>query len=163
MMLRAGEQPPKVHYALGEQAHDVSLRIMNADGAIVRKVELGAQGKGDHSFAWDGRDDEGNLLPAGMYRIEVMAADAEGLTVASSTNVSGIVTGVTYENGVPELMLGETRIQPANIIEVRERVNQTDEDEAAEDTDGAPTLIGGDGGGSDLDFDFSSLMDGLNS
>lgn len=166
--IRNGERPEPLNYALGGNSADVSLRIMNQDGAIVRRVELGSKGAGTHAFSWDGRNDEGDMLPSGMYRIEVMASDAAGLTVESSTNVRGVVHGVTFDRGYPELLVGNSRIQPADIIEVKKMADDsstdTEDDEVTEtDSDALSNNDGADSGDLDLDFDFSSLMDGLDS
>ena len=166
--VRNGERPEPLNYALGENSADVSLRIMNQDGAIVRRVELGSQGAGAHAFSWDGRNDEDDMLPAGMYKIEVMATDAAGLTVESSTNVRGVIHGVTFERGYPELLVGDSRIQPADIIEVKQVVDDSssddDDDElSVTDSDALSNNDGADSGDLDLDFDFSDLMDGFDS
>jgi flagellar basal-body rod modification protein FlgD len=162
--IRNGERPAPLNYALGENSADVSLRIMNQDGAIVRRVELGNQGAGTHNFSWDGRNDEGDMLPSGMYRVEVMATDANGLSIESSTNVRGVVHGVTFDRGYPELLVGNSRIQPADIIEVKQLADDSsteEEDEVSEtDSDALSNNDEADSGDLDLDFDFSSLMDG---
>jgi|MDSW01.1.fsa_nt_gb flagellar basal-body rod modification protein FlgD len=167
--VRSGERPAPLNYALGENAADVSLRIMNSDGAIVRRVELGNQGAGSHQFSWDGRNDEGDILPTGMYRVEVMATDASGLSIESSTNVRGVVHGVTFDRGYPELLVGNSRIQPADIIEVKQLADEASADDEEEDADAVSETDGdalsnndsADSGDLDLDIDFSDLMDGL--
>ena len=163
--VRGGERPAPLNYALGENAADVSLRIMNQDGAIVRRVELGNQGAGSHQFSWDGRDDDGNVLPSGMYRVEVMASDSNGLSIEASTNVRGVVHGVTFDRGYPELLVGNSRIQPADIIEVKQLVDDTstEEDDEVDETDGdaLSNNDSADSGDLDLDIDFSDLMNGL--
>ena len=165
LTLRGGERPAPLNYALGENAADVSIRIMNQDGAIVKRVELGSKGAGNHQFSWDGRDDEGNVLPSGMYRVEVMASDASGLSIESSTNVRGVVHGVTFDRGYPELLVGNSRIQPADIIEVKQLADDssTEEEDEVDETDGdaLSNNDSADSGDLDLDIDFSDLMNGL--
>ena len=39
---------------------------------------------GNHTFAWDGKDNNGNQLADGTYKLTVTAADAAGGTVAST-------------------------------------------------------------------------------
>jgi hypothetical protein len=104
------------------------------------------------------------MLPSGMYRVEVMATDANGLSIESSTNVRGVVHGVTFDRGYPELLVGNSRIQPADIIEVKQLADDSsteEEDEVSEtDSDALSNNDEADSGDLDLDFDFSSLMDG---
>ena len=71
---------------------DVQLTITDASGNKVRTIDLGAQQAGLSSFNWDGKDDNGNPLPAGTYGIT--AADQSGN--ALSTYVGGTVSGVGY-------------------------------------------------------------------
>jgi hypothetical protein len=47
-------------------AADISVTIYNLDGRLVRTVETPATA-GELTIDWDGRDDEGNLVPPGLY------------------------------------------------------------------------------------------------
>ena len=52
---------------------DLRLRILDLKGREIRTFEQQRMETGDHSFTWDGRDDKGNLLPAGIYFYELRA------------------------------------------------------------------------------------------
>jgi flagellar hook assembly protein FlgD len=41
------------------------IRVYDVTGRMVRRLALGAGWSG--SVSWDGRDEEGNLVPAGLY------------------------------------------------------------------------------------------------
>ncbi|MDZ7290150.1 MAG: fibronectin type III domain-containing protein [candidate division KSB1 bacterium] len=56
----------KIDYYLQEQ-HYVVLTVHNALGQMVRKLYSGLLPAGNHSLAWDGRDDKGEPLPSGTY------------------------------------------------------------------------------------------------
>jgi hypothetical protein len=60
------------------EARSLKLRIFRLDGTRVRTVAIKALG-GRQSFAWDGRDDTGALVPPGLYlaQIEVDADQSE--------------------------------------------------------------------------------------
>lgn len=53
-----------------------SVQIYTTDGMRVRQLEVASASRTDE-LSWDGRDDEGNLLPTGPYwfRLQVQAAD----------------------------------------------------------------------------------------
>lgn len=53
-------------YTLPEAA-PVTVRVFNADGALVRTLLSDAQGAGTHELAWDGRSDGGQAVPSGVY------------------------------------------------------------------------------------------------
>ena len=74
-------------------------------GALVARRDLGAQRAGRHEFAWDGRDDEGGELPAGPYRVSVIASDgAGGAERAAETLLVRRVEAVEFGAGGQVLM-----------------------------------------------------------
>jgi DNA-binding beta-propeller fold protein YncE len=50
---------------------DVSLRIYDARGALVRRLAAGAHDAGPHDAVWDGRDERGRRVASGMYLYEL--------------------------------------------------------------------------------------------
>lgn len=51
----------------------LTLKVYNSSGQLVRTGQVGAQKKGDFGFAWDGKDDSGNAVANGAYRIDASA------------------------------------------------------------------------------------------
>ena len=97
----------------------VTIDVYDSDGVIVRTFYKGWEDKGEHDVSWDGRDDTGALAGDGSYTFEVTARDEDGFYVPSNTYISGEVTGITYQNGQPYLMIGDRIISDNNnIIEV---------------------------------------------
>ena len=47
----------------------VTLQIVDVAGRSVRRVTLGEAGTGPRTLFWDGRDDRGERVPAGVYRV----------------------------------------------------------------------------------------------
>lgn len=61
------------------QAAETAICVRTLSGREVAQVEVGRpRAVGLNTAAWDGRDSQGRPLPAGMYLVEVMAADEEG-------------------------------------------------------------------------------------
>jgi flagellar hook capping protein FlgD len=55
---------------------DIRLDIANASGTVVRRgIGSGVFGQAFHTFAWDGRDDTGHVVPDGLYRAELTLRD----------------------------------------------------------------------------------------
>ena len=97
----------------------VTIDVYDSDGVIVRTFNKGWEDKGEHDVNWDGRDDSGAIAGDGSYTFEVTARDEDGFYVPSNTYISGEVTGITYQNGQPYLMIGDRIISDNNnIIEV---------------------------------------------
>lgn len=65
-----------IHWTLPEAA-EVSLSIFDAQGRRVRDVARGRLSAGPHSLMWDGRDDAGRALGAGIYWMRLQSADRE--------------------------------------------------------------------------------------
>ena len=56
---------------LATDAAEVSLRVYDVLGRRVRQVWQGPLGAGSHRFVWDGRDEEGKDVAAGVYLYQV--------------------------------------------------------------------------------------------
>jgi flagellar basal-body rod modification protein FlgD len=97
---------------------NVTIDVYDSQGQQVRTLYQGAEDKGEHEFNWDGRDDAGNMVADGTYTFEITAQDGIGLTVPSNTYISGEVTGITYKNGQPYLMIGDKLLDSSKVIEV---------------------------------------------
>lgn len=107
----------KILADLGGAAETVTVTITDDSGRTVRTLRLGAAAKGQTTIPWDGRDDAGRLLPEGSYGVRVAAADATGASVPVEQLGRGMATGVSYENGYPELLVGSLRIQLSDVAE----------------------------------------------
>lgn len=61
---------------------------------------------GDQTFKWDGKGNDGTKWPEGAYTIEVVAKDAAGQTVATSTQIAGVVDSADLSKTPPTLSIG---------------------------------------------------------
>jgi len=113
--------PVDVQATLSGPAASATAVITDDKGKVVRTLRLGPQAAGTLDIAWDGRDENGNSLPAGTYKASVTAADPTGASVAVTPRAESHVTGVTFEDGVPVLMAGTTKIQMSDIVQISER------------------------------------------
>lgn len=102
-----------------EKAAEVTISIYNSDGREVRTIYGGQKSAGTHEIQWDGEDNSGEPVDDGNYFYEVFALDVNGGFVSAKTAVDGQVTGVTYQNGVPYLQVGDRLLDPATVTEVR--------------------------------------------
>ena len=80
--------------------------------------ESGAQPSGRQTAAWDGRDSNGNTMPAGNYRFEAMAVDARGEDINVRPLSSGRVDGVAFKDNHAVLKLGHGEVAMSDVIEV---------------------------------------------
>lgn len=106
-------------YELAADATEVTARVVGSDGTVVDTLELGATNAGRHTFEFDGKTEAGKDLPEGTYTIEIAAKNAAGDAVRVSQRSQGVVSGVTFENGYPQILLADGRtLGLAQIIEV---------------------------------------------
>jgi flagellar basal-body rod modification protein FlgD len=80
---------------------------------------MGELAAGDSSFAWDGRGNNGALLPAGSYHFAVQAASASGVAIAATTYTTGRIDGITFTNGKPMLTIGGASVAMSDLISVK--------------------------------------------
>ncbi len=83
---------------LGQSAERVQVTIATSAGAVVRRLELGAQNAGTFGFQWDGMTDDGGRAPQGNYIFQV-AAVSGGKGIPVSTLTAGRVAGVSFNGG----------------------------------------------------------------
>ena len=96
-------------YTLGSDAKTLKAYIYDEDGNTVRTVDLGARDAGEHTFSWDGLDDDGAAVEDGTYSIAIVGTDSAGAELKADTSISGVVNGVSVESGSIMLTLKDGR------------------------------------------------------
>lgn len=91
-------------YAFDAPAEKVSITVTDAKGRIVHQA-AGETKAGEHSFTWDGKDANGNVLPEGFYTMKVTATDAKGETIENDVFLRGKVGSVEVNEGQPILVV----------------------------------------------------------
>jgi flagellar hook assembly protein FlgD len=66
-----------IEFTTTEDDERVDVLVIEREGAQVRALQLGEPlDAGTHSFRWDGRADDGDLAPAGTYRLRIILGEA---------------------------------------------------------------------------------------
>ncbi len=112
-------QPVTLTYHIDQAVRSIQVTIYNSAGDTVRILEEGGQVAGFGNVSWDGQDDHGNALPLGEYTFSVKAAGVDGRIVKSTPYMYGRVTGVSYEGGVPSLIVNGGSVPASGVREVR--------------------------------------------
>ena len=114
-----GQTSGNIDFKLEGDAKDVTVFIKDSTGKTVKTIEAGSLNEGPHQIAVDGKDNQGAAFAPGSYTFEVSAKDDKGADVNVSNTSTGVVSGVTFENGYPELVLSDGRkVQLGSVIEV---------------------------------------------
>jgi flagellar basal-body rod modification protein FlgD len=95
----------QVSFSLASASANTSVNIQDQFGNVVRTLEVGGRNKGLSTITWDGRDTAGNVMPAGSYAISVTAQSEAGGAVGVSQSTTGLVQGVSFDQGYPVLHL----------------------------------------------------------
>jgi len=111
--------PATLTYALGGDASAVRVTILDQQGKAIRTLDLGSQGAGKQEVLWDGRNQNGTLMPAGLYQYQIAAKDMKGAPVVAASSSILTITGVRTVNGTPQLVAGDQVIDRSNIVELR--------------------------------------------
>ncbi|MBS7457196.1 flagellar hook assembly protein FlgD [Coralloluteibacterium stylophorae] len=99
-----------------ETAGTVTVDITDADGALVRRLTVAAEGAGSVPFTWDGLDADGETAPAGVYSITA-SQGAGDAAVALPATLRAKVESVALESsglslnleGIGSVRLGAIR------------------------------------------------------
>ena len=89
---------------LGAAASDVRVTIADANGAVLKTLDLGQQAAGTLSYDWDGTTDSGEAAGAGPYKVAVSAQN-NGTSVAATGLVWAPVDSVSTASGKTVLTL----------------------------------------------------------
>jgi flagellar basal-body rod modification protein FlgD len=104
---------------LAGPAEKVTVTVYDNEGNLVKTIEQdGPFDEGVNEVSWDGTDQNGTQVPKGEYTFKVSAEDAEGDRVDASMRLTGVVTGVTYTAGYPELIIDGRNVPVGQVMEV---------------------------------------------
>ncbi len=103
-VLNAGAGAVTGGVQLAAPADRVTIKIQDANGQLVRTLELGGQPQGLQSFSWDGLDDAGKAVAPGRYTYTAQAS-AGGQAVAVDTLSAARIDGVRMNGSDMQLIV----------------------------------------------------------
>jgi len=115
-----------VAFTLAGNSATTNVSIQDSTGRVVRTIPVGAHSAGLVRVNWDGRDDSGNVMPAGTYAVSVQAKTQDGGTVSVAQETTGLVQSVAFDKGYPVLSLDNgMQVPVSDLIEVSSSPIQT--------------------------------------
>ncbi len=109
-----------VKFKLAADAEKITFSFRDANGQEVRKLEGHNLKKGENSFTWDGRLENGTMAQPGEYNVVIEARALGGSKVFAETAFSGKVTGVNYTAEGPVLMIGNQTVRMSEVKKILE-------------------------------------------
>ena len=140
--------PAQCDFSLDHDAAVVVANIYDSTGKFVADFESRNLSDGQHAMFWDGTDRHGNRMADGSYTFEILAADAKGRDIGSTTFFSGMVDRVAFENDTSYLISGNQKIALGDVVEVAvvqktEELGNSNSDSADSQTQSSNPLING--------------------
>jgi flagellar basal-body rod modification protein FlgD len=96
-------------YGLDNDASTTTLTVTNSSGKSVYTA-TGETSAGTHSLDWDGKDNLGNQLADGTYKLTVTSVASDGSAVTTSVASKGLVSGIDLTGTDPQLVIGTTEV-----------------------------------------------------
>jgi flagellar basal-body rod modification protein FlgD len=84
----------------------VNISIASSTGQTVFTGKFPASAGNNQPFNWNGRGNDGTLLPDGTYKLTATATDSTGNSVGVKTQVEGVVSSVDLTQSPPLLSIG---------------------------------------------------------
>jgi flagellar basal-body rod modification protein FlgD len=106
-----------IGFELSRPADKVKVDIFDADGGLVRSLELGPREDGINVLAWDGLTGNGTAAPDGKYSFKIDAVQG-GQPVTSTALHLGLVNSVSQGSQGVQLNLADN--ESANYADVRQ-------------------------------------------
>jgi flagellar basal-body rod modification protein FlgD len=113
-----GDKNHEFSFTIPEDAKTAQLKVRNAEGEIVRKIELRELKKGENKFTWNGQDEKGTVTPAGDYQFFMEATNGAGRKMAVKTDFNGTITGINYSAEGPVLLVGTQSVKLKDVKKI---------------------------------------------
>ena len=107
----------EIGYEIKGEADQANIVVRDATGEIVFEQQIDVA-QGVQRYEWDGRTKDGRSAPSGRYSVSLEAQKGD-TPVPVDTYVRGTVTGVRFDEGYPELMIGDRRVRMTEVVEVK--------------------------------------------
>lgn len=98
---------------------NLTMKVYNKGGALVSQSDLGQNQVGDVKFTWNGRNNKGEPMPAGSYRIEVEGSfngETEQVKSFLGANVDSV--SIATDGGVKLNLAGQGSIAMSEVRQI---------------------------------------------
>jgi len=109
--------PAEGSYQLS-RAGRVTIDVYDSNGNLVKTLEEGMKDTTKQKFSWDGLNQSGQRVPDGTYSFKVRALDSRGDPISVSTGMMGVVTGISFENGITYVNIGSDKVTLSSIFAI---------------------------------------------
>ncbi|ELB2821003.1 flagellar hook assembly protein FlgD [Vibrio alginolyticus] len=119
--VKQDDAPMAAMVKLSQSIDNLFVRVEDEAGQLVRTFEVGAKPAGDTRVLWDGKDENGNPLPAGKYKVKasgLVEGESQEFPVSTYANVNSVLLGKGDGNVLLNLAGFESPVRLAEVLEV---------------------------------------------
>ncbi|EGQ9574198.1 flagellar hook assembly protein FlgD [Vibrio alginolyticus] len=119
--VKQDDAPMAAMVKLSQFIDNLFVRVEDEAGQLVRTFEVGAKPAGDTRVLWDGKDESGNPLPAGKYKVKasgLVEGESQEFPVSTYANVNSVLLGKGDGNVLLNLAGFESPVRLAEVLEV---------------------------------------------
>ncbi|WP_374075556.1 flagellar hook assembly protein FlgD [Bdellovibrio bacteriovorus] len=114
----ANDKDHDFKFTLPMEASEVTVKVRDAEGTVVRTYNLKGLKKGENKLTWNGEDDRAMKAAPGEYQFMAEAKGADGKKIALKTDFDGVITGVSYSSEGPVLHVGNQAIRFSDVKKI---------------------------------------------
>ncbi|MFN3821476.1 MAG: flagellar hook assembly protein FlgD [bacterium] len=114
----SGSDPARLTVYLPQAASSLNVEILSDTGQVLRTLTFPNPASGDLEINWDGRNQQGILLPPGEYSIRLNARGFGGETIEAIPIYQGKILAVRFEEGNPVLVVADRTIPFGSVFEI---------------------------------------------
>ncbi len=115
----------KVYIKLPVSVSGVTISIYDSNETLVRKEELDIRTAGDHTYVWDGKNNDDVEMINGIYTFSVDATGSNGDSIPISFFMGGHISGVQFNSdNVTMFLVGALSINVSDVIMITESDNE---------------------------------------
>ncbi|MDD4157014.1 MAG: flagellar hook capping FlgD N-terminal domain-containing protein [Candidatus Cloacimonetes bacterium] len=116
--VRLTEDGAKMQFELLGNADNVKVKIFDEDGKEIAQIDAQSMKAGERYVNWDGMTKDGVMADEGIYTYQVLASTSDGTIVSSETLNNGTVTGISYDGGIPYLVINGSYVSIGDVVSV---------------------------------------------
>jgi flagellar basal-body rod modification protein FlgD len=108
--LKESGDASEVLFKLDGQASKVMIRILDSQNNVSGEIWKEGLSEGSHQATWDGVALDGTPAVKGKYTAQVKAWDENNQEIGTTTEATGIVQSVTFDQGEPVLTVDGQKV-----------------------------------------------------
>jgi len=111
---------PEIGFFAPYSMQSGTMNITDKSGNIIKTVELTGEmlQRGEHSYSWDGTNNDGEEMPPGEYYFAVDLFDANGAGINADTYINGKIQAVRFKSEGTMLVINGMELSINNVTAI---------------------------------------------